>query len=205
MATVVQLVVVLALAINSIAKLIARATTIVNAIEANKATFATPTPPLAQVTAAIAALTNAEAAFKGHLGTRADRDNAKAALVLLMQQLHVYVQGVVTANPGQAEVIAQDAAMTLRKLGAHNKPALAVKQTVSQAVDVAAKALKGAGAYEWQYSLDGGKTWLAAPPSTGAKTTITGLPSGTMVSFRQRAVTKAGPGDWSQPISALVS
>jgi hypothetical protein len=30
------------------------------------------------------------------------------------------------------------------------------------------------------------------------------VPSGTTVAFRYRAVTKAGIGDWSQPLSLLV-
>jgi hypothetical protein len=33
---------------------------------------------------------------------------------------------------------------------------------------------------------------------------IAGLPVGTTVGFRDRAITKAGAGDWSQPISLLV-
>ncbi len=38
--------------------------------------------------------------------------------------------------------------------------------------------------YEWEYSTDGGKTWVAAPPSLQSKTTVTGLLSATMTQFR---------------------
>ncbi len=206
MSTIAQVItVVLALPTKSIPALVLRSTTIVNAMEANKSTFTSPTPPFVQVTSLISGLTTAETAFKSHTGTRADRDNAKAALIAAMLQLHTYVQGLVIANPSQAEVIAQDAAMTLRKPGAHTKSPLAVKQTVSTVVHVIAKATKGGRTNDWQYSVDGGKTWIDVPSTTKASTTITGLTPGVMVQYRQRAITKAGPGDWSQAISAIVT
>jgi hypothetical protein len=199
------LIVALGLKTNSIAALISRSTTIASAIEANKATFTSPTPPLATVNAAIATLTSAESTFKAHTGTRSDRDAARVALVALMQQLHTYVQGVVNANPSEAAVIAEEAAMALKKPTTHSKPPLAVKQTVSSAVKVVAKAIAGAKANDWQYSTDGGKTWLDAPTTTKASTTITGLVPGATVMYRHRPITKDGPGDWSQPITAVVT
>src|SRR5271166_222513 len=53
--------------------------------------------------------------------------------------------------------------------------------------------------YEWEYSPDGGKTWVAAPSTIQAKTVVTGLTAATMVMFRYRTVTKTGVSDWSQP------
>jgi hypothetical protein len=189
---------------KTIAPLIVRSTAIVNAMEANKTTFPSPNPALALVTT-INGLTTAETAFTAHLGTRADRDSAMKALVALVQQLHAYVQGLATANPTQAEVIAQDAAMTLRKTAVRQKSDLAVKQTVSSVVHVIAKAVKGSRAHEWQYSLDGGKTWIDVPATTKASATVTGLQPGTTVSYRQRAITTAGPGNWSQAVVAVVT
>jgi hypothetical protein len=58
--------------------------------------------------------------------------------------------------------------------------------------------------YEWDYSTDGGKTWVLAPSTLQAKTTIAGLTPGATVLFRYRAVTKAGEADWSQPVSLLI-
>jgi hypothetical protein len=197
--------VVLALKQTSIPALVQRATAIVSAMTANKATFPSPTPPLATVLADIAALQVAETALKNRLGTRADRDDKKQVVVADMGQLHGYVQTTVNANPSQAEVIAADAAMTLRKKGAHSKAPLAVKQTVSGSVQVVAKATVGAKANEWQYSTDGGKTWIDVPSTTKAKTTIPNLTPGATVMYRQRVVTKDGVGNWSQTISALVT
>ena len=58
--------------------------------------------------------------------------------------------------------------------------------------------------YEWQWSGDGGKTWTNVPATLQAKTTVLGLPSGTVLQFRVRAVTRTGEGDWSQVVSVLV-
>jgi hypothetical protein len=59
--------------------------------------------------------------------------------------------------------------------------------------------------YEWEYSTDGGKTWVAAPATVQAKTLIPGLVPGLTAQFRYRTVTKAGQGDWSQTVSLLIS
>ncbi len=85
------------------------------------------------------------------------------------------------------------------------KPPLAVKQTSTGIVHVVAKATKGAKTNDWQYSVDGGKTWVSVPSTTKASTSISGLTPGVAVTYRQRIVTKAGPQDWSQPVSATVT
>ena len=66
------------------------------------------------------------------------------------------------------------------------------------------KAVDRRASYEWQYSLDGGKTWLQAPGTLKAQTVIGGLPVGATVAFRFRAITKKGEGDWSQAVSLVV-
>jgi len=171
----------------------------------NKATFPSPTPPLATFSANIATLIAAETAAKTRaVGTVATRDEALGVVVADLHQLKSYVQQLASANPEHAEVIAQAAAMTLRKPGAQHKSDLAAKQTVSATVQLAAKAVAGGRSHEWQYSFDG-KTWVSAPPSLQAKTTIHGLQVGVLTYFRHRTITKTGPADWSQPISALVS
>jgi hypothetical protein len=68
---------------------------------------------------------------------------------------------------------------------------------------VAASAARRAS-YEWQYSADGGKTWITAPATLQAKTKISGLAQEATVQFKYRAVTKTGEGDWSQVVSLMV-
>ena len=43
--------------------------------------------------------------------------------------------------------------------------------------------------YEWEYSLDGGKTWVNAPPSLQTKTTLR-----TTFVFRARSDGRSSPG-----------
>ncbi len=83
-------------------------------------------------------------------------------------------------------------------------PALITLARTIVAVHLQAEAAARRASYEWQYSNDGGKTWVQAPSTLQTKTTITGLtPSATIV-FRYRAVTKVGEGEWSQPTSIMV-
>jgi hypothetical protein len=114
------------------------------------------------------------------------------------------VQQIANLTPEQAASIIESAGMSVRKTGARSKPDLAVKSATQGAVHLVAKATKGNRAHEWQYSTDG-KIWTAAPPTTQAKTTVGNLPTGVLVYFRHRVVTKAGPGDWSATISMAVS
>jgi len=37
--------------------------------------------------------------------------------------------------------------------------------------------------YDWEYSADGGKTWVLLPSTLQAKTSVTGLAAGTTVQF----------------------
>ena len=48
------------------------------------------------------------------------------------------------------------------------------------------------------------KTWVTAPSTIQAKTTIPGLTPGSTMQFKYRAVTKTGEGDWSQAVSLIV-
>jgi hypothetical protein len=157
------------------------------------------------VSAAITTLHDAQLAFKGRTGTRAARDEAATVLMQLLNQLRVYVQSLVSATPAQASNIAQDAAMLLRRNPSHHKSDLAVKAVAPGSVKIVAKALKSARANEFQYSTDGGKTWIGAPVSTQAHATLTGLQSGLTVMYRHRPITKVGPGPWSQTVTAVVT
>jgi hypothetical protein len=199
------IVVVLNLNPQPISALVVRSTTIVNAMEASGKMFPAPSPAYAVARSDISALDLAEVATKTRTtGSVAVRDDKRKVVVADMHQLHSYVQQLANANPEQAELIAQGAAMTLRKKPSRHKSDLSVKHVVSGTVTVIAKAVLGGHAHEWQYSTDG-KTWTSVAASLKASTTITGLQTGVLTYFRHRAITKVGPDEWSQPVSALVS
>jgi hypothetical protein len=202
--TVTAISVVLNLNSKSVSDVLSRGTAIVTAMSANAGVFKAPTPALSVVTTHLDALSAAEAALKTRTGTREDRDTALQLVIEDLHQLHAYVQQLANASPSEAANIAADASMSVRKSTTRHKSDLATSQKVSGIVNVTAKAAVGARAYEWEYSTDGGKTWIGVPPTTQAKVAIPNLQPGTTATFRHRAVTKSGPTDWSV-VTAVVT
>jgi hypothetical protein len=167
-----------------------------------------PTPDPV-ITAYGVALTNysvaATAAQTRAKGTVAARNAARVVFVGALQAVKARVQAVADATPEQAEAIITSAGLAVKRTTSRQKQTFAVKYgPTSGSVEVIAKAAGARACYEWQYSLDGGKTWVSVPNTSQAKTSITQLPVATVVEFRYRVTTKAGMGDWSQPISILV-
>ena len=166
--------------------------------------FTSPTPPLATAAEAIVTLSNAESAVLTRL-KGAVRDTARSALVVILHGLQRTVQATADADPENAAVIILSAGMAVHKTPVrpdvvfHAKPG----PTTGSAALVVPSVGKRAS-YEWEYSLDGGRTWSPATPTLQAKTVITSLPVGATVQFRHRGVTKDGVADWSAPVMLLV-
>ena len=134
------------------------------------------------------------------------RNDAKTVVVNDLKLLKSGVQTVVNQNPGQAATIIESAGFFQRKVTLPDKPNLeAFKAPVTPGeVLVRAKAVKRAS-YEWQYSLDGGKTWLPMGTTTVANTSVLGMVQGTTVLFRFRTTVSKTTSDWSPTISYFVS
>ena len=190
---------------NPVAVVISIAKAIVIAMTGN-ATFPAPLPTLAVIAAAIADLETAEAAARLRTkGAVATRNQKRAALGKLLEQLRGYVQAVADADPDRAPALIQSAAMNVKKVGLRGKRVFAVQQgRVSGAVMLVTASAGGRASYEWQMSVDGGKTWQMLPVTLQAHAPVTGLQPGATYTFRFRAVTRHGEGDWSQPISRIV-
>ncbi len=173
----------------------------------NNPAFPTPTPTIAVLLAAIAALQSAETTTLSRAkGAATVRNEKRTAVVGMLQQLRGYVQAIADATPENAASIIQSSGFSVRKVPTHKPRAFEARQgAVSGAAIVTAVNAGRRSSYDWQYSSDGGKTWVAAPSTIQGKTTIGGLPAGTTVQFRYRAVTaKGGQGDWSQPTALLL-
>jgi hypothetical protein len=173
----------------------------------NNPSFPTPSPTLASISQAIADLTSAEAAALSRAkGTALTRDDKRAALVKLLELLKAYVQSVADANDETAATVIQSAGLAVRKTPVRKPRVFSAKEgATSGSVKIVTASAGARSSYEWQYSTDGGKTWVFAPATTQGKTTVAGLPSGTTVQFRYLAVTpKGGQGDWSPAVSMLV-
>jgi hypothetical protein len=168
--------------------------------------FPNPTPPLVALTAAITALSAAESAVLTRAkGAVATRNTAKGTLVTQLQQLRGQIQTIVDADPENGAAIIQSAGIAVRKMPVRAPRVFtAAEGPTTGSVKLVAGAAARRASYEWEYSPDGGKTWIAATPTLQARTVITGLTAGTTVQFRYRGVTKTGVVDWSAPVSLCV-
>jgi len=169
--------------------------------------FTTPVPNLALVTTATGDLRVAQTAVQARTkGTVAIRDEKRTALVTLLKQLRGYVQSTADATPDTALSIIESSGFAVRKTAAR-KPRVfdALPGAVSGSAKLVAPSAGQRASYEWEYSTDGGKTWVTQPVTMQAKTTVTGLTPGASVQFRYRPVTpKAGEGDWSHSLQLIV-
>jgi hypothetical protein len=190
---------------TSVPALISVAKAIVAAMTGN-ASFPSPEPTLSAVSFALNELETAEAAALARTkGAATARNQKRAALVAELAQLKAYVQKQADINLATAATVIQSAAMVVRKVPVRTKRVFTAKQGIlSGSVTLVTASAARRASYEWEYSSDGGKTWLLMPATLQAKTSITGLQSGSTYMFRYRAILKAGAEDWSQPISFLV-
>ena len=172
----------------------------------NNPSFPSPTPSLATVLASIAALQTAEqSALARTKGAVAARNEQKTVVVGQLEQLKGYAQSVADANLENGVSIINGAGMAARKTPAGHPHVLAARPgPVAGSAKLTAPAAARRASHNWEYSTDGGKTWVVMPSTLQSKTSMTGLPSGTIVQFRSCPVTKAGQGDWSAPVSLLV-
>jgi len=172
----------------------------------NNANFPTSVPALSVLSAALTALQSSESQALSRLkGAVVARNDKKAALVTLMQQLRGYIQTTADADPENSAAIIKSSGLPVKKVPVHKPRVFSVKPAaVSGSVEMVAASAARRASYLWGYSTDGGKTWIEVGPTLQAKTTVSGLPAGTTVQFRYRGVTKTGAADWSQPISLLV-
>lgn len=205
MVAIIQRFVVVLLLPRSVPALVKFAQAVVAALT-NNAFFPNPNPPLSAVSALVTKLDAAETAVKTRAaGTVEARDAAKEQLIDALHDIRGYVQSTANANPDQAEAMVASAALRTKRIPVRAKAALAVTPAdVSGAAKIEAKAVARRAAYEWQWSGDGGKTWTALPPTLQSRTSVEGLPVGTSCSFRVRALTRTGEGDWSQVVTYLV-
>ena len=124
---------------------------------------------------------------------------------MLLQQLKGYIQTMADANIENGASIIASAGVAVKKPVVRAPRVFGAKLgPVTGTAKLIAASAGPRASYEWQYSTDGGKTWVPASVTLQAKTTIVGLTPGATVQFRYRPVTRTGEGDWSQTIVLLV-
>ena len=185
-----------------ISALIAYATGIVKGAT-NNPNLPSPVPTVAALTQALTDLQNAEtAALARTKGAVALRNEKRTTMISLLTQFRGYVQVQADANAENGASIIESAGMAVKKAANRAPRVFSAKPgTVSGEVLVIAPSAGHRSSYEWEYSIDGGTTWLTMPPTIQAKTSLVGLKPGTSVMFKYRSVTKTGATDWSLPIT----
>jgi hypothetical protein len=167
----------------------------------------TGSPSLAEVEAATDALFESEAKkLTRVVDSVTERDAKRMALVALLQALASYVESIAIANPEHAAEIVESAGMYAKKAGGRIARTFSAEQIRLGEIEVFCPRAGRNAAYEFQYSLDGGKTWLPTKEriQNSAGVVIDDLPPHTMVHLRYRVVLKSVAQDWSQTISIMV-
>jgi len=149
------------------------------------------------VTEAITELQTAEtAALARTKGAVAVRNEKRAALVTLLQQLRGQIQTVADGSPETAGSLIESAGIAVKKTPVRAKRTFTAKPgAVSGSVLLVTHAAARRAFYEWQYSAEGGTSWVAAGSTLKTSTTVAGLTPEASVMFRYRAGTNTGEGD----------
>ena len=172
----------------------------------NNLNFPSPNPPLALVSQHIDELEAAEVAAQARTKGAAAVRNAKRKVVESdLGLLKGYVGWVASQSPDPIAVI-ESAGMSAKQFSNPKKPPLQATMgpAPGQVVVRARAAGKGSVAYEWQFSADGGQTWIAIGLTNGANTSVSGLTVGKTYLFRFRTTMKNVTSDWSQPAGIFV-
>ena len=131
-------------------------TSIINAMTGNTL-LPSPTPPLATLSADLAAFEASEAtALTRVKGAAVTRNEKYLVLHGDMEHEMAYVQSVADANPANAQSIIESSGFAVRKTTSHPKTALkATAGPVPGAVKLVAKSVATRASYEWQFSCNG--------------------------------------------------
>jgi hypothetical protein len=170
-----------------------------------------PAPPVtpAALTALIAILSAAEAlANKRGAGAATARDTAREHVETGLRQDEAYVEAIIaTMALLDARAALATSGFLEKKASTYAKGPYSVddgKLSGSADIDVKALGRHGTVQYCHQSSLTGSAPWVDYPPTIETKFTITGLPVGTVVSFRYRPLVKGAYGNWSQTLTLLI-
>lgn len=168
------------------------------------ANFATPLPPLADITTQQTAFKTALAAQKAAKTALAEatsaKDAARDALETVVTHLANYVE--IAAAGDETKILS--AGLQVRTPGTPVGNVAAPSDLAATAgdnegeIELSCDPVSGASSYEWQCRLhEGSPPWQAVKTSTNSRITATGLTPGALYAFRARAIGAAGPGPWS--------
>ena len=186
---------------------------IYNGMFGSEALFPSPTPSMAVLLPLLTAFDSAQqATLTKAKGTTQTRNLTALPLITALESEVTYVQGLCDENPEQALRLIAAADMVAVNRPSHAKALLqsklvpAVPGTVLLFAN--AKLLvngsKKRPTFNWQSSLDGGKTILNLPSTPHADTEVANLPLLTTVAFGVNVTLGKVTGEWSQWVTLFV-
>ncbi len=178
---------------------------------ADTVTYTAPNPALPPFLTLIQNAAIAQQAVRDHtVGTAATRNAECALLFTAMESERTFIQGLADANPGRGIAIIENAGLSVAGFPNNPKPLLTLrngKQSGSIVCDANVGLLVAAAGpikphqqrfFNWESTVDGSKTFQAAPSTPKGKTTISGFTPLTTVGVRVSMTNGTGQGDWSQ-------
>ena len=149
------------------------------------------------------------------VGLAKARDVDRDLLWSAMKSERAYVQSLVDSDPTRGRLLIENAGLLVATSHRYQKPLLTLAlgtQPGTVLCDANLTLLVGTGTtkpsqkrcLDWEYTLDGAATFVAAGSTPGCKTLLTGLPSLTVVGVRVCLSSRAGAGAWSQVATIVV-
>jgi hypothetical protein len=177
--------------------------------------FPSPNPTLQVFSGQIVITDKAQvAAAQGGKGMAAARDVQLGLLAGMMDSELVYIQSIAdAANPDESVAILHAGGVEVAGVAVRTKAVLTVTQAQPSGpvvLEANARVLLGDDLrrkhfFSWEYTTNGGQTFVAMPSTPDASTTMTGLAPLTTVGFRVAVTTtKSGMGPWSQVVTIFV-
>jgi hypothetical protein len=187
---------------------VGRAELMASGMASDPATYDKPNPPLPAFNDLIANVTKAQTAVRTRVvGAAATRDVHLGALVGGMESERLYIQGLADNNRSHAVQLIQNAGLVVAGSPARTKLLLVLRSgpDLGSVVCDANVGLLVGGAkhpyaarfFGWEYTVDGGKTFITSPTTATGKTLLTGLPPLTEVGVRVNVTISGVTSDWS--------
>ena len=175
----------------------------------NSPHFPDPTPPLELVTKAIDELRRAqEQSLLRTRGAAQLRDEKLATVGGFLGLVRAYVQGVADLDVEQglrARAVIRSAGLAVRK-EMERQPVRFYARLGDEPglIKIAAPVAARTAVYEWECSVDRGRTWKELPRTLQSRTSLSCPKGQGVVEIRYRAITRAGTDPWSGVIAIFV-
>jgi len=195
-----------------------RAELMLGMMGADPGTYSAPSPTLPAFKILIDNVSDAQAAARRlTIGAAATRDVQCGLLIQGMKSELFYVQSLASAAISYEHSVALilNAGILIAGYTGYDKPFLKLTPGVASG-SVHCEANVGilvreaaVGRYQnrffnWEVTLDGSRSFIAATPTSVGRTTLHGLPPRTVVGVRVCLSSAAGAGPWSQVVTTLV-